>query len=156
MVKIFKGKLDAKGKRFGILVSRFNDFIGKRLLDGALDCLERHGAVNEQISVFWVPGAFEIPSVAKRIVSSKGKYDAVICLGAIIRGDTQHFDFIASEVTKGIAQVAQDSPVPVIFGVITTDTLEQAIERAGTKGGNKGFEAAMAALEMLSIYEIIR
>ncbi|MCG0276911.1 MAG: 6,7-dimethyl-8-ribityllumazine synthase [Thermanaeromonas sp.] len=145
----FQGKLTAKGLKFGIVVSRFNEFITHRLLSGALDALERHGAGAEDIHVAWVPGAFEIPLVAKRL-AQRG-YDAVICLGAVIRGATPHFEYVAAEVTKGIAQVSLTTGVPVIYGLITADNLEQAIERAGTKAGNKGFDAAMAAIEMANL-----
>jgi len=132
-------------------VSRFNDFLTAKLKDGAVDCLVRHGASQDEIAIIWVPGSFEIPSVAGRIAGT-GKYDAIICLGALVRGQTPHFDFIASEVAKGIGKVGLESAVPVIFGVVTADTLEQAIERAGTKQGNKGFDAAMSAIEMVSLY----
>ncbi|SMB94728.1 6,7-dimethyl-8-ribityllumazine synthase [Thermanaeromonas toyohensis ToBE] len=145
----FQGKLTAQGLRFGIVVSRFNEFITSRLLAGALDALERHGAEPEGIHVAWVPGAFEIPLVAQRL-AQRG-YDAVICLGAVIRGATPHFEYVAAEVTKGIAQVSLATGIPIIYGLITADNLEQAIERAGTKAGNKGFEAAMAAIEMANL-----
>jgi 6,7-dimethyl-8-ribityllumazine synthase len=154
MAKVYEGKLDATGKKFGILVGRFNEFIGKRLLEGALDCLIRHGAKEEQISVVWVPGTFEMPAVAKRLVTGK-KYDALVCLGAVLRGDTPHFDFIAGEAAKGIAKVGMEAGIPVIFGVITADTLEQAIERAGTKSGNKGWTAALSAIEMANLYRVL-
>jgi 6,7-dimethyl-8-ribityllumazine synthase len=146
MARVIEGHLDGKGKRFGIIVSRFNNFVSERLLEGALDALSRHGTAEKDIDVVRVPGSFEIPLFAKKLVES-GKYDAVICLGALIRGATPHFDYISAEVTKGIAQVGLESGVPVVYGVITTDTIEQAIERAGTKVGNKGFDAALAALE---------
>jgi len=149
-VRTLQGKLTAEGLRFGIVVSRFNEFITSRLLSGALDALERHGAGPDAVDVVWVPGAFEIPVTAQKMVQ-RG-YDAVICLGAVIRGATPHFEYVAAEVTKGIAQVALGSQRPVIYGVITADTLEQAIERAGTKAGNKGFEAAMAAMEMANLF----
>jgi 6,7-dimethyl-8-ribityllumazine synthase len=154
MAKVYEGKLDAGGKKFGILVGRFNDFIGKRLLEGALDCLIRHGAREEQLSVVWVPGSFEMPAVAQRLAGSK-KYDALICLGAVLRGDTPHFDFIAGEAAKGIAKVGLEAEIPVIFGIITADTLEQAIERAGTKSGNKGWTAALSAIEMVNLYRTL-
>ena len=154
MGKVYEGKLDAGGKRFGILVGRFNDFIGKRLLEGALDCLVRHGAKEEQVSVVWVPGTFEIPAVAQRMAAGK-KYDALVCLGAVLRGDTPHFDFIAGEAAKGIAKVGMEAGIPVIFGIITADTLEQAIERAGTKSGNKGWTAALSAIEMANLYRVL-
>ena len=146
----YEGKLLGEGIRFGLAVARFNEFISRKLLDGATDALVRHGVLHEDIEVAWVPGSFELPLVAKRMAQSK-KYAAVICLGAVIRGGTPHFDLIASEVTKGIANVALDTGGPVIFGVITADTLEQAIERAGTKMGNKGFDAAVTALEMANL-----
>jgi len=154
MAKVYEGKLDATGKKFGILVGRFNDFIGKRLLEGALDCLVRHGAKEEQVSVVWVPGTFEMPAVAQRMAAGK-KYDALVCLGAVLRGDTPHFDFIAGEAAKGIAKVGMEAGIPVIFGIITADTLEQAIERAGTKSGNKGWTAALSAIEMANLYRVL-
>ncbi len=153
-MKTLEGKIDASGIRVAIVVSRFNEFITNKLLGGALDCLKRHNAEEKDITVAWVPGAFEIPPVTQRLVGS-GKYDAVICLGAVIRGSTPHFDYVASEVSKGVAQVGLKSPVPVIYGVLTTDSIEQAVERAGTKSGNKGFDAAMSAIEMISIYRQI-
>jgi len=149
-VKVYEGKLLAENLKFGIVISRFNEFITKKLLDGAMDTLTRHGAKTEAVSVAWVPGTFEVPLVAQKMASS-GKYDAVICLGAVIRGATPHFDYIAAEVTKGIAQVGLSTGKPVIFGVITADTIEQAIERAGTKAGNKGSDAAQAAIEMANL-----
>ena len=152
--KIIKGDMMAKGKKFGIVVSRFNEFISSKLLEGAIDTLHKHGVKEEDVSAVWVPGSFEIPMFAKRLTES-GNYDAVICLGAIIRGETPHFDFVASEAAKGIAKVAMDSDVPCIFGIITTDNLEQALDRAGTKSGNKGREAAMTAIEMSSLYSIV-
>ncbi len=155
MGKTYEGKLIAEGKRFGIIVSRFNDFISKELLAGAMDALTRHGAKDKDIDIAWTPGSFEIPGVAKMMAES-GKYNAVICLGAVIRGGTPHFNYIAAEVSKGVAQVALQSGVPTIFGVITTDTIEQAIERAGTKAGNKGFHAAVAAIEMANLYEELK
>jgi 6,7-dimethyl-8-ribityllumazine synthase len=150
----FEGKLDAKGLKIGLVVSRFNNFLTDKLVDGALDCLVRHGAELSKQTVARVPGSFEIPPAAARMAES-GKFDAVICLGAVIRGDTPHFDYIANEVSKGIAKLGMDHKIPVIFGVITTDTLEQAIERAGTKAGNKGWDAAMAAIEMVNLYQAI-
>ncbi|NPV29798.1 MAG: 6,7-dimethyl-8-ribityllumazine synthase [Firmicutes bacterium] len=150
MVKIFEGKLLGQGLRFGIVVARFNDFITSRLLSGALDTLRRHGVGDQDLEVAWVPGAFEIPLAAKKM-AARG-YDGVICLGAVIRGATPHFDYIAGEVTKGIAQVGLETGVPVVYGLITADTLEQAIERAGTKAGNKGSEAALTALEMVNLF----
>lgn len=150
MGKEIQGKLEGKGRRFAIVVSRFNEFFSGKLLAGAMDCLERHGVASDGVDIYWVPGAFEISPVAKRV--AKMGYDAVICLGAVIRGDTPHFNYIASEVSKGIAQVALQAEVPVVFGVITCDTLEQAIERSGTKAGNKGYSAAEAALEMADVF----
>jgi len=155
MTKIVEGNLIAKGKKFGIVASRFNDFITKELISGCLDTLVRHGAEEKDLAVTWVPGAFEIPLVAQRLAKSKS-YDAVICLGTVIRGATPHFDYIASEVAKGIAKVAQDSGLPVIFGIITADTIEQAVERAGTKDGNKGRDAALSAIEMANLLEKIK
>jgi 6,7-dimethyl-8-ribityllumazine synthase len=154
MPKTLEGALNAKGLTFGIVVSRFNEFFSKKLLEGALDCLARHGADDKAVSVAWVPGGFEIPLAAKKMVAT-GKYDAVIALGALIRGNTPHFEYIAAEVAKGLAQTALETDRPVIFGVITTDTLEQAIERSGTKAGNKGFDAAMAAIEMANLYKVL-
>lgn len=153
-MKIFEGKLQAQGLRFGIVVSRFNEFITSRLLDGAVDALKRHGADEENIEIVRVPGSFEIPLVAKKLASS-GKFNAVICLGTLIRGATPHFDYIAAEVTKGIATVSLETGVPITFGIITADTIEQAIERAGTKAGNKGWDAAIAAVEMVRVLEQI-
>ncbi|EPS49088.1 6,7-dimethyl-8-ribityllumazine synthase [Clostridium botulinum CFSAN002369] len=149
-MKIYEGRLTAEGLKVGIIVSRFNEFITSKLLAGSIDCLKRHGAKEDNIEVCWVPGAFEIPVIAKKM-ASKGKYDAVICLGAVIRGATPHFDYVSSEVSKGVAHVSLDKEVPVIFGVLTTDTIEQAIERAGTKAGNKGYDAAMSAIEMSNL-----
>jgi len=154
-VKVMKGDLNAKGLSFGIVVSRFNEFISVKLLDGAEDELIRHGADEKDISVLWVPGSFEIPAVAARLVKSK-KYDAIISLGAVIRGETPHFNYITSEVAKGVAHVALTGNVPCIFGVITADTLEQAIERAGTKSGNKGRDAALSAIEMVNLYRKVK
>ena len=145
-----EGKLIAEGLKFGIVAGRFNEFIGSKLLGGAMDAIKRHGASEGDVDLAWVPGAFEIPLVAKKMVKS-GKYDAVICLGAVIKGSTPHFDYVSNEVTKGVASVSLDSEVPVIFGVLTTDTIEQAIERAGTKAGNKGYEAAVSAIEMANL-----
>lgn len=152
MLKTVEGKVSAEGLRFAIVVSRFNDFISSRLMEGAMDALVRHGAKEDQVSLVKVPGAFEIPLVAKKLAES-GNYDAVICLGAVIRGSTPHFDYVAAEVSKGIAAVALESKVPVTFGVLTTDNLEQAIERAGSKSGNKGWDAAMAAMEMANLFK---
>ncbi|MBU4425258.1 MAG: 6,7-dimethyl-8-ribityllumazine synthase [Pseudomonadota bacterium] len=152
MPRVLEGQLSAEGFRFGIIVSRFNDFISSRLVEGAMDALLRHGATEEQVSVIKVPGAFEIPLTAKKLAES-GRYDAVICLGAVIRGSTPHFDYVAAEVSKGIASVALESRIPVTFGVLTTDNLEQAIERAGSKSGNKGYDGAMAAIEMVNLFK---
>jgi len=152
MARYFEGSLRGEGKKFAIVVSRFNSFIAERLLDGALDTLHRSGVALDDVEVARVPGAFEIPLVTQRLAKS-GRHDAVICLGAVIRGATPHFDYVAAEVSKGAAQVMLDSGVPVLFGVLTTDTIEQAIERAGTKAGNKGSEVAMAALEMVNLLE---
>lgn len=150
MAKFFEGNLQAKGKKFGIVLSRFNSFIAERLLEGAIDALVRSGASDKEIEVARVPGAYEIPLIAQKMARSK-RYDAVICLGAVIRGATPHFDYVAGEVAKGVAQVGLDSGVPVLFGVLTTDTIEQAIERAGSKAGNKGAECAIAAIEMVNL-----
>lgn len=152
MVKTITGQLLAKDKKFAIVVSRFNDFISKELLNGCLDTLSRHGAKENQIEVVWVPGCFEIPTVAAKLAKSKN-LDALICLGAVIRGATPHFEYIASEAAKGIASVSLNSGVPVAFGIITADTIEQAIERAGTKDGNKGIDAALSAIEMANVME---
>jgi len=150
MPKIWEGDLGASGIRFGIVVSRFNEFMTQRLLEGALDALVRHGAKEEDIEIVRVPGAFEIPLMAKVMANSK-RYDAIIAIGVVIRGATPHFDYVATEVTKGIAQVQLETGVPIGFGIITSDTIEQAIERAGSKAGNKGWQAAMAAIEMANI-----
>ena len=154
MPNFYEGKISADGKKFALVVSRFNDFVSDKLLSGALDALSRHGARDEDIDVVKVPGAFEIPLMAKKM-ARKEKYDAVICLGAVIRGSTPHFEYVSAEVSKGVAQVGLQAGVPVIFGVITTDTLEQAIERAGTKAGNKGWSAAVAAMEMANLAEAV-
>jgi 6,7-dimethyl-8-ribityllumazine synthase len=151
-MKIIQGELQAKGLKFAIIVSRFNDFITGKLLDGAVDALVRHGAKDEDIDVIKVPGAFEIPFAAKK-VAEKGSYNAVICLGTVIRGATPHFDYVAAEVSKGVASVSLDTGVPIAFGVLTTDTIEQAVERAGTKSGNKGFDAAVTAIEMAQVFK---
>ncbi|HQQ15216.1 MAG: 6,7-dimethyl-8-ribityllumazine synthase [Desulfomonilia bacterium] len=151
MAGVIEGKLIGKGKKVSIVASRFNDFITARLIEGAMDALKRHGVDEKDVTIYRVPGAFEIPPVAKRIAQTK-KTDGVIGLGAVIRGSTPHFDYVASEVSKGIALVSLEAPCPVIFGVLTTDTIEQAIERAGTKSGNKGFDAGMALLEMMDLY----
>jgi len=154
MSKRFEGMLLGKGLKFGLVVSRFNEFFSKKLLEGAQDALLRHGVNEEDMEVAWTPGSFEIPLIAQKLAQTK-KYDAVICLGAVIRGGTPHFDYIAGEVTKGIAKVNLDTGVPVIYGVITTDTLEQAVERSGTKAGNKGFDAAVSAIEMANLVKAI-
>lgn len=154
MTKTFEGQLVAEGLKFGIIVARFNEFITNKLLSGALDALKRHGANDDDIEVAWVPGAFEIPLVAKKMAFSK-KYDAVICLGTVIRGSTSHYDYVCSEVSKGVAHVGLDSGIPTMFGVLTTETIEQAIERAGTKAGNKGFDSAMSAIEMANLLKNI-
>lgn len=153
-MKLIEGKIDATGLKVAIVVSRFNEFITNKLLGGAMDCLKRNNADEANITVAWVPGSFEIPAVAKLLATSN-KYDAVICLGAVIRGSTPHFDFVAAEVSKGIAAISLSSKMPVIFGVLTTDTIEQAIERAGAKSGNRGFDAAMSAIEMANLYKQI-
>jgi len=150
--KVYEGKLDAQGLTFGLIVSRFNNFLTDKLLEGAIDCLKRHGAEESKLSVAYVPGAFEIPYVASRMAKS-GNYDAVVCLGALVRGDTPHFDYIANEASKGIARIALETDVPVIYGLVTADTLEQAIERSGTKAGNKGWDAAETAIEMVNLYK---
>ena len=154
MAKTLEAHLNAAGKKFAIVVSRFNDFITEKLLDGALDALVRSGAKDNDIQIVKVPGSFEIPLVAKKMAKKKG-LNAIICLGAVIRGATPHFDYISAEVSKGIAQVSLESEVPIIFGVLTTDTIEQAIERAGAKAGNKGWSAAMAAVEMANLLEVV-
>jgi 6,7-dimethyl-8-ribityllumazine synthase len=151
MAKIVEGKIKADGLRFGIVVSRFNNFITERLLEGALDALRRNGAGEDAIDIYRTPGSFEIPAVARRLLE-RDQYDAIICLGAVIRGATPHFSYISAEVTKGIAQLSMESGVPISFGVITADTIEQAIERAGTKIGNKGWDAALSAIEMANLY----
>jgi 6,7-dimethyl-8-ribityllumazine synthase len=153
-MKTFEGQLVAEGLKFGIIAARFNEFITSKLVGGALDGLKRHGAVEENIDLAWVPGAYEIPLVAQKMAASK-KYDAVICLGTVIRGNTPHFDYVCAEVSKGVAHVSLASGVPAIFGVLTTETIEQAVERAGTKAGNKGFDAAVAAIEMANLLKTI-
>ncbi len=150
MPKTIEGKIIGKGKKFGIVVSRFNEFISTKLLEGALDCFQRHEVNENDLFIAWVPGSFEIPIAALSMAQSK-KYDAVICLGAVIRGATPHFEYISAEVTKGVAQVNLQTGIPTIYGVITADTLEQAIERAGTKAGNKGWDAAMSGMEMAEL-----
>ena len=152
MYKEINGNLNGKGRRFALVVSRFNDLIGSRLLEGAVDCFNRHGGDVKDLTVARVPGSFEIPITAAKLAKSK-KFDAVICLGAVIRGATPHFDYVASEAAKGIAQAAFASEVPVIFGILTTDSIEQAVERAGTKAGNKGWDAMMSAMEMADLFE---
>ena len=154
MPTVYEGKISGQGKKFGVIVSRFNDFISDRLLNGDLDALARHGTNDEDIDIVKVPGSFEIPLMAKKM-AQRQKYDAIICLGAVIRGSTPHFEYVSSEVSKGIASVSLESGVPVIFGVITTDTLEQAIERAGSKSGNKGWSAAVAAMEMAHLVDAV-
>jgi 6,7-dimethyl-8-ribityllumazine synthase len=152
MTKIIEGKLTAKGKKFGVVISRFNELISNQLLSGAQDCLIRHECKQDDITAAWVPGSFEIPLAAKKMAQSSN-YDAVICLGAVIRGGTPHFDYISAEVSKGVAQVGLETGLPVIFGIITADTIEQALERAGTKAGNKGWDAALSAIEMVNLME---
>ena len=154
MANIIEGQLIGEGKRFGIVVSRFNDFISEKLVGGAFDALTRTGTRREDIDVLKVPGAFEIPLAAQKLART-GKYNAVICLGAVIRGATPHFDYVSAEVSKGIAQVGLETEIPVLFGILTTDTIEQAIERAGTKSGNKGWDAAMAAVEMANLMDTV-
>ena len=151
-MKTFEGKLVSQNIRIGIVASRFNEFITSKLLSGAYDGLKRHGVLEEDIHTAWVPGAFEIPLIASKMAGS-GKYDAVICLGAVIRGETDHYEHVASEVTKGVAQVSLKADIPVLYGILTTDTVEQALNRAGLKAGNKGFECAMDALELASLYK---
>ena len=155
MPKILEGIISAEGFKFAIVVSRFNDFISSKLVEGAMDALKRHGATEDNVTLVKVPGAFEIPVAAKRL-AAKGGFDAIICLGAVIRGATPHFDYVASEVAKGIAVVSLESNIPLAFGVLTTDNLEQAIERAGSKSGNKGWDAAMAAMEMASLFKNLK
>ena len=154
MVNVIQGNLTTNGEKFCIVISRFNEFIGSKLLSGAIDELVRHGVSESSIDVVWTPGAFEIPVVAKKVAKS-GKYNAIITLGAVIKGSTGHYDFVASEVSKGVASVSLETGIPVIFGVLTTDNLEQAIERAGTKAGNKGSEAAKAAIEMANLTKLL-
>jgi 6,7-dimethyl-8-ribityllumazine synthase len=154
MVKVIEGNLLSEKLKVGIIVARFNEFITGKLLGGALDALKRHGTSEDNITVVWVPGAYEIPLIAQKMAESK-KYDAIICLGAVIRGATPHFEFVSSEVAKGVASVGLNTGVPVIFGVLTTDSIEQAIERAGTKAGNKGFDAAVTAIETVNLLKLI-
>lgn len=151
-MKVYEGNLDAKGLKIAIVVSRFNIFLTQKLLEGSIDCLKRHNCNENDISIIWAPGSFEIPQVLKKI-ASKSRYDAIIALGVIIRGDTPHFDYVASETAKGIAEVSLESGLPISFGIVTADNLEQAIERCGTKHGNKGFDAAMAAIEMANLFK---
>ena len=155
MVKVYEGRLVSQGLKYGIVAGRFNEFIVSKLVSGALDALKRHGADDSDIEIAWVPGAFEIPLIAQKMAES-GKYDAVITLGAVIRGSTPHFDYVANEVSKGVAAIALKTGVPVIFGVLTTDTIEQAVERAGTKAGNKGWDAAVTAIEMANLTRAIQ
>lgn len=151
--KEYKGKLDATGKTFALVVSRFNEFLSKELLNGAIDCLERHNA--KAVEIFWTPGSFEIPTIAKKLAESK-RFDAIVALGAIIRGDTPHFEYIASVVSKDIAKISRSTGIPTTFGIITADTIEQAVERAGTKAGNKGFTAALFAIEMANLIDTLK
>lgn len=153
-MRVLEGKLISENQKFGIVVGRFNEFIGSKLLGGAIDALKRHGASEDNIDIAWVPGAFEIPLIAKKLAKSNN-YDAVICLGAVIRGATPHFDYVSSEVTKGVALATLETEIPVIFGVLTVDSIEQAIERAGTKAGNKGYEAAVTAIEMANLLKVL-
>lgn len=155
MYKIFEGKLISEKAKYCIVISRFNEFISSKLLEGSLDCLRRHNVTDKEIEVVWTPGAYEIPPVTRKLADTK-RYEAVICLGAVIRGSTPHFEYVATEVSKGVAQVALQTGIPVIFGVITADTIEQAIERAGTKAGNKGWDAALSAIEMVNLYRSIK
>ena len=154
MPRVHEGKLNAQGKRFALVVSRFNDLVTTRLLDGALDCLQRHGAADEDVEVAWVPGAFELPVVAQKMAQTK-RFDVVTCLGCIVRSDTPHFDYVAGESSKGIARVGLDTGVPITFGVITADTVDQAVQRAGVKSGNRGWDAGMNAVEMASLMAAI-
>jgi len=155
MVKVYEGRLVSQGLKYGIVAGRFNEFIVSKLVSGALDALKRHGADDSEIEIAWVPGAFEIPLIAQKMAES-GKYDAVITLGAVIRGSTPHFDYVCNEVSKGVAAIALKTGVPVIFGVLTTDTIEQAVERAGTKAGNNGWDAAVTAIEMANLTRAIQ
>jgi len=155
MAKVYEGHLLGEGMRFGLVVGRFNEFITNRLLSGALDALKRHGVAEKDMEIAWVPGAFEVPLVARKMIE-KQRFNAIICLGAVIRGATPHFDMVANEATKGIAQVAMHTDIPVIFGVLTTDSIEQALERAGTKSGNKGWDAALTAIEMMNLHKMIQ
>lgn len=155
-MRVYEGQLDAKGLKFGLIVSRFNEFITSKLEDGCIDALLRHGASEDDVDIFRVPGAFEIPYLANKLANNSSKsYNAIVCLGVVIRGATPHFDYICAEVSKGIAQVSLATGVPIIYGVLTTDTIEQSIERAGTKSGNKGFDAGLSAIEMANLYQLI-
>lgn len=154
MTKIYEAGLSAEGKKFALIVSRFNDFITEKLANGAIDALRRSGAKDEDIDVVKVPGAFEIPLIAKKVAKT-GRYNAIICIGAVIRGATPHFEYVSAEVSKGVAMVGLESEVPIIYGIVTTDTIEQAIERAGTKAGNKGWSAAISAIEMANLIEVV-
>ncbi|MFW5959664.1 MAG: 6,7-dimethyl-8-ribityllumazine synthase [Chitinivibrionales bacterium] len=154
MARVIEGNFSGSGKRFGIIAGRFNEFITGKLIEGAMDGLKRHNAESENITILWVPGAFEIPMATAKLADS-GNYDALICLGAVIRGDTPHFNYVASEVSKGIASIGINTKTPVIYGILTTDTIDQAVERAGTKSGNKGFDAALSALEMADLMQKI-
>jgi 6,7-dimethyl-8-ribityllumazine synthase len=154
-MKVHKGHFDASGRKFAIVVSRFNEFITHKLLDGALDCLQRHGARADDLEVIWVPGAFEIPYMAKKIAES-ASCDGIVCLGAVIRGDTPHFEYVANEVAKGVARVAMETGLPTVYGVVTADSIEQAVERAGAKVGNRGFDAALATIELVDLYSHFR
>ncbi|MBM3276143.1 MAG: 6,7-dimethyl-8-ribityllumazine synthase [Candidatus Sericytochromatia bacterium] len=151
MPKTLSASLDAKGRRFALVAARFNSFIVERLVSGAVDALKRHGVGDDDITVVWVPGSFEIPVVARMLARAESPFDAVVCLGCVIRGDTPHFDYVAGECARGVAEIARNAEMPVIFGVLTTETLEQAIDRAGAKAGNKGWESAMAAIEMANL-----
>jgi 6,7-dimethyl-8-ribityllumazine synthase len=151
MSKVYEGSFKGEGLKLGVVISRFNEFVSLRLLEGAMDCLRRHGVDDDDITIAWVPGAFDIPAVAKKMGDS-GKFNAVLCLGAVIRGATPHFDFVAAEAAKGVAHVGMETGVPTVFGVVTADNLEQAIERAGSKSGNRGWDAARAALELADLY----
>ena len=153
-MKVYEGKLVSEGVKVGIVVARFNEFITSKLLGGAIDGLKRENVKEDDIDVAWVPGAFEIPLIAKKMAESK-KYDAVICLGAVIRGATSHYDYVCAEVSKGVAQVSMNADIPVMFGILTTDTIEQAVERAGTKAGNKGYDVACSAIEMINLIKNI-
>lgn len=153
-MRINEGQLVAGDEKFGIIVGRFNEFIGGKLLSGAIDGLKRHGVAEDNIEITWVPGAFEIPLIAKKLAKSK-RYDCIICLGAVIKGSTPHFDYVSSEVSKGIANVSLETEIPIVFGVLTTDSIEQAIERAGTKSGNKGYDAAVTAIEMTNLMKLV-